>query len=261
MEAKLWTSFYIFRLASLVLTSGLYALVDPVEGVAIRITTVVLLFIHSHLMLYVYTKTLSTVKKTTYIVLMETLSISLLLVVTGGLASPFIWYALNPIIIASVYLQPLYSWLYLTTYCVVIAVEDLFITARSATLDEFFVGNAVLLLILGLVSLALQILSRVSSILSEQSQMLKQQQDELYSAFSSLSENHHMIQSLSDFQREAVSCRDKKDIEEQNRIANEIHDSVSQNLFSVVYGVDALIKQADSLPLELKSSCFPPFGM
>lgn len=41
-------------------------------------------------------------------------------------------------------------------------------------------------------------------------------------------------------------------IEEQNRIANEIHDSVSQNLFSVVYGVDALIKQADTLPLELQ---------
>ena len=32
-------------------------------------------------------------------------------------------------------------------------------------------------------------------------------------------------------------------IEEQDRIANEIHDSISQNLFSIVYGLDALHKK------------------
>ncbi|UNC93460.1 sensor histidine kinase [Candidatus Contubernalis alkaliaceticus] len=42
-------------------------------------------------------------------------------------------------------------------------------------------------------------------------------------------------------------------IEEQNRIANEIHDGISQNLFSIVYGVDVLSKQEDSLSEDCRS--------
>lgn len=212
VESKIWTSFYIFRLASLVLTSGVYLLQGTDTDLLVPIVSIFLLFIYSHLMLFVYTRSLDNAKKTSLIILFETLAIALLLIVTGGMTSPFIWYALNPIIVSSIYLPPIFCWLYLSTYFFVIALEDIYISVRTDTLREFFVNNASLLLILGLVTLALQILSRVSSILSDQSQMLRQQQDELYSAFSALSENHHMIQSLSEYQRETVSFKDEKDI-------------------------------------------------
>ena len=39
-------------------------------------------------------------------------------------------------------------------------------------------------------------------------------------------------------------------LEEQNRIASEIHDTISQNIFSIVYGVDALAKETESLLSE-----------
>lgn len=37
-------------------------------------------------------------------------------------------------------------------------------------------------------------------------------------------------------------------VEEQNRIANEIHDTVSQNLFSIVYGIDSLMRKSKGMP-------------
>lgn len=44
-------------------------------------------------------------------------------------------------------------------------------------------------------------------------------------------------------------------IDEQKRIANEIHDTISQNLFSIVYSIDALVRQgADHLDEEMKYS-------
>lgn len=43
-------------------------------------------------------------------------------------------------------------------------------------------------------------------------------------------------------------------IEEQNRIANEIHDSISQNLFSIVYGLDALHKKMIFLKPEQRET-------
>lgn len=45
-------------------------------------------------------------------------------------------------------------------------------------------------------------------------------------------------------------------IEEQNRIANEIHDSISQNLFSIVYGLDALVRKTGHLPQEYSQTLY-----
>lgn len=39
-------------------------------------------------------------------------------------------------------------------------------------------------------------------------------------------------------------------IDEQKRIANEIHDTISQNLFSIVYSIDALVRQGAEHPDE-----------
>ncbi len=50
------------------------------------------------------------------IVLTETVGLTLLLIPTGGIASPFIWYALNPVLVAASFLTPLFCWGALTFY-------------------------------------------------------------------------------------------------------------------------------------------------
>ena len=50
------------------------------------------------------------------IVLAETLGLTLLLIPTGGISSPFIWYALNPVLVAAVFLTPLFCLGALTFY-------------------------------------------------------------------------------------------------------------------------------------------------
>ena len=50
------------------------------------------------------------------IVLTETIGLTVLLIPTGGISSPFIWYALNPVLVAASFLTPLFCWGALTFY-------------------------------------------------------------------------------------------------------------------------------------------------
>jgi two-component system, NarL family, sensor histidine kinase LiaS len=49
-------------------------------------------------------------------VLAEIIGLTLLLIPTGGISSPFIWYALNPVLVAASFLTALFSWGALTFY-------------------------------------------------------------------------------------------------------------------------------------------------
>lgn len=50
------------------------------------------------------------------IVITETIGLTFLLIPTGGISSPFIWYALNPVLFAASFLTPLFCWGILTFY-------------------------------------------------------------------------------------------------------------------------------------------------
>ena len=59
----------------------------------------------------------------------ETIGLTLLLLPTGGISSPFIWYALNPVLVAASFLTPLFCWGILAFYL------------GSATFIAYYLGD------------------------------------------------------------------------------------------------------------------------
>ena len=104
--------FFIFRLVSLVLTSALYLWTLSIQGFTPRLI-VVALTLASLAFFYVYKNYRQHIIVIYLLVLVEASALMYLLTFTGGIESPFIWYTLNPVIMASAHLPFLFTWLFL----------------------------------------------------------------------------------------------------------------------------------------------------
>jgi signal transduction histidine kinase len=174
---------------------------------------------------------------TVLLLIFEIVGICFLLVPTGTLNSPFIWYAINPVIIAASYLPIYYGWVILLIYSVTSIIAFNQITGISIG-TETFEDNAHIFLLFILITLAIQLLTYVSKQLAENNALLKKQSTELEVMNNKLMEAN---KKNGEFLDHFVELNDKLLLfEEQNRIANEIHDSVSQRLFSIVYAIHAM---------------------
>lgn len=106
---------FLYRTISLVLTSFFY-LIGPQFPIFFKAGVVISLVIAAWIITDLQKKYVSNNKILKIIVLAETIGLTLLLIPTGGISSPFIWYALNPILVAASFLTPLFSWAALTFY-------------------------------------------------------------------------------------------------------------------------------------------------
>ena len=108
---------FSYRYISLLFTSILY-LLGSQDSFVLKAGVVILIGVVALIIIYLqrwYVEQTNIVK---IIVWLETLGISLLLISTGGIASPFIWYALNPVFIAALLLTPRTCWGTLIFYLV-----------------------------------------------------------------------------------------------------------------------------------------------
>ena len=204
--------FRLYRYISLVLTSFFYLLSSPESPMPFKLGVVLLVSAAALLSVHLYEKYQNNVRTIGLLIFLETLGLSVLLVFTGGLNSIFILYALNPLFLASAYLHVLLTWLYLGIFVSAALLEEFFLTGQWNPLVIFLPETSSLILFLILMTLIMQLFLRFSYHLSEQSERLQQQQKELFCAYQKLSDNHHVIQSLSDFQQEIVSYRSVEDI-------------------------------------------------
>lgn len=106
---------FLYRYISLVLTSFFY-LIGPQSPFIFKIGVVVSLGVAAWILTDLQRRYSGNNRILKAIVLTETIGLTLLLIPTGGIASPFIWYALNPVLIAASFLTPLFCWGTLTFY-------------------------------------------------------------------------------------------------------------------------------------------------
>ncbi|WP_432357075.1 sensor histidine kinase [Sporosarcina sp. UB5] len=108
----------------------------------------------------------------------ETIGLTLLLLPTGGISSPFIWYALNPVLVAASFLTPLFCWGVLAFYL------------GSATFIAYLLGgmgewrqlleqNSYFYLVCLLTIFLTRLFSGLTKELALKATVLKTQQDEL----------------------------------------------------------------------------------
>lgn len=94
----------LFRFVALSCTS-IFFLLENLSGNLIRnIFTASCIFISSSIFSFFYLKSLENIKMLRRLVFLETFGNSMILIPTGGLASPYLWYFINTIFIAAFYL-------------------------------------------------------------------------------------------------------------------------------------------------------------
>lgn len=104
-----WKVLVSFRYISLILTSTFYLLGTDALLIRYKLIVIVSLLIYSILIINLYEKS-KVIFEIIIVFAAEILGIALFLIPTGGVESPFIWYALNPIFMSTVLLPGVYCW-------------------------------------------------------------------------------------------------------------------------------------------------------
>ncbi len=212
-DRHLSVSFRFYRYLSFFLTSGFYLLETRTSSpFFLKLIIILLLFVFSFLVLQGYKHYYQRVRIVGALILMEIAAVVLLMAISGGSRSPFLWYALNPLIVASSFLPRYFTWVFLGIFFLWTAAADVLIQGSSVALLTKIGENADLVLITLLLTGIIQMFSRHNIIFKEQSHALQLQQGELMDAFQSLTENNLFFQTLSNFQRDVVSYKYEKDI-------------------------------------------------
>jgi len=98
-----------YRYISLILTSFLY-LFGSQPSLIFKVGAVGSLCIAAWILTGLQRRFLEHTNIVKVIVLLEMLGLTLLLIATGGMSSPFVWYALNPILVAAILLPRRFCW-------------------------------------------------------------------------------------------------------------------------------------------------------
>ena len=168
---------FSYRTLSLGLTSFFY-LIGPQSPFIFKLGVVISLAFAAWIITDLQRKYVSNNKVLKAIVLTETIGLTLLLIPTGGITSPFIWYALNPVLVAAIFLTPLFCWAALTFYL------------GSATVIAYYVFQVdSIVMILGeqsyfyvvclLTTLLASLFSKLTSELDSKTTILLKQHEEL----------------------------------------------------------------------------------
>ncbi len=209
---RIYRTFVFFRYASLFLTSFIFLIGRFPMETAYKLLLCGLLFILATVSVQIYRRYQENIRVVKNLTLAEAFGITLLAIFTGGLASPFVLYFMNPLVMASLHLPLIYTWAFLGLFLSWTLLIEGFFQETLLSFSALLSSHIDILLVLILLTLVVQIFARIYYTLSEQSQQLEIQQEELLASFLDLTENHQIIEALSEFQRESVSYKREEDI-------------------------------------------------
>ena len=211
-EMKITTILRFYRLASLVLSSLLLILFPGNFSTVALVSLIFLLYCGSLLMIVLYEYYWKKIRVMFALIIIELIGISLLLAFTGGFHGPFLWFALNPFIVATAFFPFMLAWVLLAIFIAATYGFKLLIFADLYTASELFLKNYYSALNLIVIVLIMHLFARMHMSLSEQSEEKKAQRQQLLAAYQSLSTNYEIFKGLSNFQRQAVSYKNQKGI-------------------------------------------------
>ena len=194
----------VFRLASWLLCSGAYLLDPrPLGAPGFKIAVVAVLLTAALIAIGLLDRAAGDTNQVAGLALVEALTLPAVLLPTGGLASPFVWYTLNPLLIAAVYLPMWWTWGVLVAF-VAAALSSAAVSPLHR--DRVWQDNMQVILILVLVTLTTRVQAGLLRRLAEQSSQISQQSEALHEAYEELSVRGEALAALMEYQREAVNC-------------------------------------------------------
>lgn len=185
-----------YRTLSWILTSLVYFINDP-SDMLIKFGVIFILLITSTIVVNVYKRYDNISKVDKAFVFIETIGITLILLPTGGLKSPFIWYALNPVLISAYFFSNLFCWINLICYlsCSTI-VSFLFFNPSGISLIGIIQTNSQHILIFILITFAVQLLIVMNNQLKHNSSELMKTNNKLNEANERIQESMEQIMSM-----------------------------------------------------------------
>lgn len=202
----------VYRFASLFLTSLIFFMIYSPFTLYGKLSLFAVLLFSALLLVYLYERFQENLKIVFPLTLLELIGVSFLLAYTGGMESPFMWYALNPLILAAVCLPAFLVWVFLGGFLLFALREAIFYAPDGISFTSIIDSGSSPVLTLIIILIVMQIFARAYSTFSEHSYRAELQQKELFTAYQDLSDNYQVIQGLSTFQKEAMSYNDAKDI-------------------------------------------------
>lgn len=201
-----------YRIISIITSSILFFIVEIPEIVWETKIVVFSVFLPLACILFVlYGRYKGMLRAVKPLIVLETFMTAFLLCVMGGFEGPFFWYALNPLICASIYFRATYAWQIMGIFFFSVVFRDV-ISHRDVPAVLIFAAEVEHVLSLGLLTLVIQLIFKFYFTLVEQAYTLEQPQDELFSVNQNLAESQYVFQSLSNFQRETISCKREEEI-------------------------------------------------
>lgn len=106
----------IYRFISLLITSTFYLLNNTEHEVDRKLFIIGCISISAVILSYLYIKFKDSKKSIMVLLFIEIMGNSIILIPSGGVNSPFIWYSLNTILLSAIFFKGIYSWINLFIY-------------------------------------------------------------------------------------------------------------------------------------------------
>jgi NarL family two-component system sensor histidine kinase LiaS len=181
-----------YRYVSLSLTSLVYLIGDSGLSFFYKCAVVLSLFAAAKLISSLYDTAPRKSWQMQAIVGIEMAGILLILLPTGGWSSPFTWYAFNPVLVAALYLSPIFCWLLLGGFYVITTlITFLAFNPRNESFSGLLLDTAQVFLILILTTMAIQVMGQIKRKLEEANRRTNETLENIKSLYQVVEEAAH----------------------------------------------------------------------
>lgn len=194
---------YLYRYFSLIITSLFYLIGGYHSSIQYKLIVVSCLSISSVILNYLYIKNHEMKNIIKILITIEMVGNAILLIPTGGLNSPYIWYSLNTVLISIYFLSTYYCYFNLLIYLIVSsAISFMIFDKGRKNVIELLVDNSNVLLSFILVTVGAQLLISLTKKLKKESTDLNLVNNELMLCNERIKKSMEEIMSL----YQAVHC-------------------------------------------------------
>jgi two-component system, NarL family, sensor histidine kinase LiaS len=164
---------YLYRYISLICTSAFYFIGVTSHPIGRKLFIIICITLSSVILSNLYIKNIGDTAHILLLISIETLGNILLLIPSGGIKSPYVWYCLNTILIASVELKKRYCWANLFIYLLVANwISQIVLTKKPYSFIEALNNESNLTLSFILVTTAMQLLAKYAGDIEKESRKL-----------------------------------------------------------------------------------------
>ena len=179
------------RYISLLVTSLFYLIGPPQAPLYFKAGAVFCLLLEAYIFIRVYNENGSQAVKR-LLVLIETIGLAFILIITGGLDSPFVWYAINPILLSATLRPTYYCWLMMTTFLVLAISLQRYSLYTSAAPVPLWPDRSFFFTVFFLSTFAAQLFSHIIAKLSRQAAIMEKQLEHIKALYEAIEVfSHH----------------------------------------------------------------------